>query len=146
QAQPSNEYTQETSVYDTLFHTTSLPATLVGRNINKLDSLQFHAKASFDDLKSSYDSITSVADNASSTLQQQMDELKSLKLSTHKLTGKLDSIAQWKDDQLRRVDDKVQRLKTKVNEQINSLGLPDELKAKRSEERRVGKEIRSCKY
>lgn len=132
QAQTSNEYTQKTILYGALFQTTSLPDTLVGRNLEKLDSIQFQAKALFDDLKSSYDSITSVADNASSTLQQQIDDLNSLDLQTHKLTSKLDSIAQWKNAQLRKVDEKVQGLKAKVDEQINSLALPDELKAKTS--------------
>lgn len=131
-AQTPNEYSQIQSLPDSLIQTLPLPDSLLNDKLIALDSIHSDAKSSFDELKYSYDSITSIANNASSKLQQQIDNLNNQKLPTDKLTTRLDSIAQWKETQLAKVEDKIQGLKTKVDEKISSLDLPDELKDKAS--------------
>lgn len=130
--QVSTDEAKLESLADTLFHAIAVPDTLVRDDLAALDSIQLEARNSFEGLKYSFDSITSVADNAATKLQQQIGILNQRSLPTDKLSARLDSIAQWKDAQLKKVEDRVQRLKTKVNDQINSLDLPNELKDKAS--------------
>jgi hypothetical protein len=98
-----------------------------------LDSIQIAAGNSFDNLKSSYDSINSAAIKEISTIQSRLDSVKNLNLPTTRLTARLDSLIQWKDAKLDSIRAKVDALKGKVEEKIESLALTDELKDKTNE-------------
>lgn len=103
------------------------------RTLYTLDSIQTAAGNSFDNLKSSYDSINSTAIIEMSTIQSRLDSIKNLNLPTTRLTARLDSLIQWKDAKLDSIRAKVDALKSKVEEKIQSLDLPDELKGKTDE-------------
>lgn len=103
------------------------------RALYTLDSIQTAAGTSFDKLKSSYDSINSTAIKEMSTIQSRLDSVKNLNLPTTRLTARLDSLMQWKDAKLDSIRAKVDALKNKVEEKIESLALPDELKGKTDE-------------
>lgn len=130
QAGLTSKYNQSVPSLDTLFQNPSLPDTIGNKQLQSLDSIQSRADESFNSLKHSYDSITSIADRASSQIERCIDSLNNINLPASHLTNKLDSIAQWKDENLKGIQAKVDDLKSKLNEKIYSLDLPEELTEK----------------
>ncbi len=125
---------------DTIFQKTSLPDSLFAgqsgisqKSLHSLDSIQTAAGASFNRLKYSYDSVSTVAAKATGRLQQRIDSLNNLNFSTASLVSRLDSVNQWKDQKLSAIQSKADSLKEKVNNKIQSLNLPDELREKTSQ-------------
>lgn len=101
--------------------------------LRHLDSIQNAANASFNKLQLSYDSINSLANKASTRIQQRIDSLNQLNLPPTTWPHALDSVNQWKYNQLNALQSKVDDIKGKVNEEIEPLNLPGELSAKASD-------------
>lgn len=118
---------------DTLLANVPSLDTLDFKQEQKLDSIRESVAGEFGSLKNSYDSVTSVADQASKKIQQRIDSLNNLQLPVVHLTQKLDSIAAWKEKKLSVVNNKVNDLKKKVADKVQSLDVPDELKDKAQE-------------
>ena len=104
--------------------------TAVARGQLELDSVRNAAAAGFASMKTSYDSIITVAGEQTSRINTKIDSLGNLNLPAGRLRGKLDSIRLWKDERIDALNDKVEKLKSGVTGKINSLGLPSALEEK----------------
>ncbi len=99
----------------------------------KLDSIQNFAANQYYELKNSYDSIVSKTDAQINELNLKVDSLRNLTLPTEKFTSRIDSIQQWKNEEINRITSKFEKLKADINQKINNLELPPQLHEKASE-------------
>ncbi len=74
-----------------------------------------------------YQNQVSKIDGARGQIQSKIDSLNNLKLSTEKLTQKLDSLIRVKDQQLASLTKKVDDLKAKATEGLKEIQLPPQL-------------------
>jgi hypothetical protein len=108
----------------------SSPDASISREKSALDSVRNSAANEFVSIKTSYDSIISVTGEQTTRLSAEIDSLEKLNQPVEELSGKVDSIMQWKDERITALNDKVEKLKTSVMERINGLNLPPELAEK----------------
>jgi hypothetical protein len=99
----------------------------------RLDSMRHLAGLEYMSLRSSYDSIVAQMDKPIGSLRSRIDSLQQLKLNTEVFNARLDSLEQWKDEKLRSITSKIDRLKTSVTSKINGLDLPPALQGKANE-------------
>lgn len=99
----------------------------------KLDSVVASARNSVDSVSQYYKNVTAKVQSLSSRYQQKADSLRDLKLTTTKYTTKLDSLNIVLIETKQKVADKIQSIKQRATEKINSLPLPPELQAKVSQ-------------
>lgn len=104
--------------------------TIVGTQ--KLDSIQGLAWTQYNSLMNSYDSIVNSADRVINKLNNRLDSLRNINLPTDKITNTLDSINQWKSEQLKTISTKVDKLKSDVQHKVSSLELPPQLQEQAS--------------
>ncbi|MEJ7645918.1 MAG: hypothetical protein WKF87_15090 [Chryseolinea sp.] len=97
---------------------------------NKLDTIQLSAATQFTMLRQSYDSTITSANAGIDHLYIKIDSLQKLHQNTNRLTMKLDSLSRWKSEKINAITSKIEKVKSDVNEQLNSLQLPPELRAK----------------
>src|SRR5690606_23791716 len=84
----------------------------------------------FSSIKTSHDSILAVADEQTRGINCKIDSLRKLGQPAASLSARLDSILEWKDERINTLNEKVEKIKSGVNEKINSLALPPELEEK----------------
>lgn len=101
--------------------------TLLQNSIHKADSITLSFQSKADSLNSLYQNQFSKIEGARSQLQSKIDSLNNLKLPTEKLTRKLDSLNQLKDQQLAALTKKVDDLKSKATLSLKEIQLPPQL-------------------
>lgn len=101
--------------------------TVLQKSIQKADSITLSFQSKADSLNNLYQNQVSRIDNARTQLQSKIDSLNNLKLPTEKLTRKLDSLNQLKDQQLASLTKKVEDLKSKATQGLKEIQLPPQL-------------------
>jgi hypothetical protein len=104
--------------------------TLTVKGQTELDSIQNSAANQFSSIKETYDSVMTEVNEQSTRLKREIDSVRNLNLRGEGLLSKLDSIDHWKSESINALNEKVERLKTRVTEEIKSLDLPPELEEK----------------
>lgn len=99
----------------------------------ELDSIRNAAATQFSSIKTSYDSVLAAAGEQTTRINARIDSLEKLNQPVGSLAAKLDSIRQWKDERIDALNDKVEKLKSGVEEKIGKLGLPPGLHEKGEE-------------
>lgn len=101
--------------------------TLLQKSIQKADSITLSFQSKADSLNSIYQKQFSKIDSTRNRFQSKIDSLNNLKLPTDKLTRKLDSLNQLKDQQLSSLTKKIDDLKSKATEGLKEIQLPPQL-------------------
>ncbi len=114
--------------FDTLKFT--LPIDTLTSLTHKLDSIEISAKNKIDSVTQYYQKATGKIQNLTSGYQHKIDSLTHLRLPTEKYTKKLDSLSNKLVETKQQVEGKIQSIKQKATEKINSLPLPPELQTK----------------
>ena len=99
----------------------------------KLDSIESSARNDIDSVSQYYNQATSKVQQLSSRCQQKIDSLGKLKLPTEKYTKKIDSLQNVLSETKQNAESKIQSIKQKSTDKINSLPLPPELQSKVSQ-------------
>ncbi len=107
-----------------------LPIDTLTTLTNKLDSIETSARGSIDSVTQYYHQVTGKIQGLTSRYQQKVDSLGKLKLPTEKYTKKLDSLSNALAETKLKVEGKIQSIKQKATEKINSIPLPPELQSK----------------
>ncbi len=100
---------------------------------DKLDSLHLFGVTRYYGLHRSYDSIVNSANISINDVYYKIDSLQKKGISADGLASKLDSLIALKDKSVRVITLKVEKLKSAVNEGIDELNLPPELREKANE-------------
>lgn len=107
--------------------------TVLQKGQSQLDSIRNDAASRFAILRSSYDSVATIADEQTARIQAAIDSAQQLNLPAGWLENRIDSIRQWKDEQIEALTDKVDQLRSRVTEKVDALGLPPALEGKGGE-------------
>ncbi len=94
---------------------------------NKVDSIRSGFQSRMDSLQLAYKKPLDKIEATSKSLQHKIDSLQALKLPTHKLTAKLDSVKSIGTKNIAELDQKVEKLKGKATESLKSLNFPKEM-------------------
>jgi hypothetical protein len=113
--------------------TLSLPFDTLHVLTHKLDSIEASARERIDSTTQHYYQAVTKVQGLSSHYQQKIDSLTNLKLPTEKYTRKLDSLQNELTAIRQKVDGKIQSIKQKATEKLNSIPLPRELQSKVSQ-------------
>jgi len=110
------------------FKLPTLPTdTLLQNSIYKADSIILGFQSKADSLNALYQNQFSKIDATSNQLQSKIDSLSNLKLPTEKLTRKLDSLNQLKDEKISVLTKKIDDLKSKATAGLNEITLPPQM-------------------
>ncbi len=104
-------------------------ATLTG----KLDSIEASAIVRMDSVTQYYYKATAKVNGLKSYYQRKIDSLSHLKLPTEKYTKKVDSLQNELNVVKQKVEGRIQSIKQKATDKLNSIPLPPELQAKASQ-------------
>src|SRR5690606_10154212 len=85
----------------------------------ELDSIRNTSAIQFSSIKTSHDSILAVADEQTRGINCKIDSLRKLGQPAASLSARLDSILEWKDERINTLNEKVEKIKSGVNEKIN---------------------------
>lgn len=96
----------------------------------KLDSMEASARGRIDSVTQYYNQTTSEIHELTIRYQQKVDSSGNLKLPTVKFTKKLDSLNNARIETVKKVEGKIQSIKQKTIDKINSIPLPPELQSK----------------
>ncbi len=99
-------------------------------SINKLDTIQMASIIFYTQLHKSYDSTINSASSQIDHLFLKVDSLQRLGQNTDRLVAKLDSLNQWKAETIKGITSRVEQLKSSLDERVNNLNLPPEMKDK----------------
>ena len=97
------------------------------KSIQKADSITLSFQSKTDSLNALYQNQFSKIDYASKHIQTKIDSLTNLKLPTDRLTKKLDSLSQIKDEKIRSLTKKLDDLKSKTTQGLKEIQLPPQL-------------------
>lgn len=111
---------------DSLDH--KLHSSVEARIINKLDSIRLFGITRFTEVQKSYDSVMNSSSGQMDRLFSKIDSLQKHGEATDRLTSKLDSLNTLKDKSIAAINSKMEKLNSNVNNGINELNLPPELR------------------
>jgi hypothetical protein len=112
---------------DSLSHLPNLPDSLLP-SFNKMDSIRNGFNKEADSLKNAYEHELTKIDKATITIKGKIDSLGRLQLPPGKLTTKLDSINQVRQNTTAKFTSKADVLKAKTTDKLNALDLPPQYK------------------
>ena len=97
------------------------------KSIYKADSITQSFQSKVDSLKTIYQNQFSKIDSSRNQIQLKIDSLGNLKLPTEKLTRKLDSLNQLKNEKIKSLTKKIEDLKSKATKSLKEVQLPPQL-------------------
>ena len=101
--------------------------TLLQKTIYKADSITGSFQSKADSLNALYQNQFSKIDSSRAQVQSTIDSLSNLKLPTEKLTKKLDSLNQLKNEKIESLTKKLEALKSKATKDLKQIQLPPQL-------------------